>query len=69
MAPKYLSPEDLADRYDVALQTVYGWNKSGSGPAYLKIGGLVRYRVADVEAWERSRLVERGRVGPAPVTR
>jgi predicted DNA-binding transcriptional regulator AlpA len=69
MAGKYLSPEDLAGRYGVALQTVYGWNKSGGGPAYLKIGGLVRYRLADVEAWEASRTVERGRVEPAPPIR
>lgn len=56
---KHLSPEDLAEREGVALETVYSWNKQGRGPQYLKIGKLCRYRVADVLAWEKSRLVER----------
>jgi predicted DNA-binding transcriptional regulator AlpA len=56
---KHLSPEDLAEREGVPIQTVYGWNKTGAGPRYLRIGRHVRYRVADVLAWEKARLVER----------
>ena len=55
---KHLSTEDLAEREGVALETVYSWNKTGKGPAYLKIGKLCRYRLADVLAWEKTRLVE-----------
>jgi predicted DNA-binding transcriptional regulator AlpA len=54
-----LSPEALAERYGVPLETVYGWNKTRRGPRYMKIGRHVRYRLADVLAWEKSRLVER----------
>ena len=56
---KHLSPEELADREGVPLETVYHWNKTRTGPSYLKVGRHVRYRVADVLAWEKSRLVER----------
>jgi len=57
---RYLSVQDLAARYDVSRATVYNWNKRGTGPAYLKPGGnLVRYRIADVLAWEKSRERER----------
>jgi predicted DNA-binding transcriptional regulator AlpA len=54
---KHLSAEDLAEREGVPLQTVYGWNKTGAGPRYMKIGRHVRYRPADVIAWENSRVV------------
>lgn len=60
MIGKHLSPEELAEREGVPVQTVYSWNKTGSGPDYLRVGRHVRYRLADVEKWERSRLVASG---------
>ncbi len=54
---KHLSPEDLAEREGVSVQTVYGWNKAGLAPPRMKVGRHVRYRLADVIAWENSRLV------------
>ncbi len=54
---KHLSPAELAAREDVPLETVYGWNKQRTGPKYMKIGRHVRYRLADVIAWENSRIV------------
>lgn len=53
----HLSVEDLARREGVPVQTVYGWNKTGTGPKYMRIGRHVRYRLADVLKWEESRLV------------
>lgn len=58
---KHLSPEDLAARLGVPLETVYGWNKAGTAPPRMRVGRHVRYRLADVEAWERSRLVPASR--------
>ena len=57
----HLSPADLAERERVPLETVYGWNKTRSGPRYMKVGRHVRYRVADVIAWEDSRTIPSGR--------
>jgi excisionase family DNA binding protein len=57
---KYLSPEQLADRYEVSVETVYGWNKTGSGPNYIRVGRHVRYRPKDIDEWEKSRLVVSG---------
>jgi predicted DNA-binding transcriptional regulator AlpA len=54
---KHLTPEDLADREGVPLQTVYGWNKAGTAPPRMRMGRHIRYRLADVIAWEKSRLV------------
>jgi predicted DNA-binding transcriptional regulator AlpA len=55
----HLSPEDLARREGVPLQTVYGWNKTRTGPRFMKIGRHVRYRLTDVIAWEDTRTVKR----------
>lgn len=58
---RHLSPVELAERYNVPLETVYGWNKQRSGPVFMKIGRHVRYRLADVIAWEKSRTIGAGR--------
>jgi predicted DNA-binding transcriptional regulator AlpA len=58
---KHISPEQLAEREDVSLQTVYHWNKICYGPRFMKLGRHVRYRLADVIAWEDSRTVPTGR--------
>ena len=47
------------EREGVPLETVYGWNKTGKGPQYMKIGRHCRYALADVLAWEKTRIVER----------
>jgi predicted DNA-binding transcriptional regulator AlpA len=54
---KHLSPEDLAEREGVPLETVYVWNKAGTAPPRMRIGRHVRYRLADVLTWEQSRMV------------
>jgi predicted DNA-binding transcriptional regulator AlpA len=58
---KHLSPEQLAEREGVPVQTVYSWNKTGDGPVYMKIGRHCRYKLADIIAWENSRTVASGR--------
>lgn len=60
---KHLSPEDLAEREGVPLETVYGWNKKRTGPPFMRIGRHCRYRLADVIAWEASRTIATGRTG------
>lgn len=54
---EHLSPEGLAQREGVSVQTVYGWNKTRTGPPFMKIGRHVRYRLLDVIAWENARTV------------
>lgn len=57
-AVRHLTTEELAERLDLEPQTVRDWRKQGRGPAYIKDGEkFVRYPVAEVEAWEKSRLV------------
>ncbi|WP_326964621.1 helix-turn-helix domain-containing protein [Arthrobacter sp. PL16] len=52
-----LTPTDLADRWKKPARTLGQWRYEGRGPAYVKIGGAVRYRLADVEAYETEHLM------------
>jgi len=54
---RHLTAEDLAERLGVDVQSIYWLNATGEAPPRLKIGKRVRYRLADVLAWEESRLV------------
>ena len=58
MDEKHLTPETLAEREGVPLKTVYAWNSAGTGPRYMKIGRHVRYKLADVIAWENEHYTE-----------
>jgi predicted DNA-binding transcriptional regulator AlpA len=58
---RHLSPAELAEREGVPLETVYGWNKTRTGPRFMKVGRHVRYRLADVIKWEDSRTIASGR--------
>lgn len=44
----------LAARLGVSRSTLQSWRYTGRGPRYLKVGRLVRYRNADIEAFLRA---------------
>jgi predicted DNA-binding transcriptional regulator AlpA len=49
-----LTPEEVAARLKKETSTLQSWRMRGGGPAYIKMGHrTVRYRLEDVEAWER----------------
>jgi hypothetical protein len=54
---RHLSPEDLAERENVPVSTVYSWNYMGTGPTYFRAGRHVRYRLSDVIKWEKAQEV------------
>lgn len=55
--PPLLSPQDVADRLGVSATTLATWRCTKRYPLpYVKVGRLVRYRLADVEAFETDRL-------------
>lgn len=65
MDDKHLTPEDLAEREGVPVQTVCGWNSKAAGPRFMKIGRHVRYRLADVIEWENGRYADKPDGGAA----
>ena len=50
-----LNQKELARRWGISHRTLERWRYSGQGPAFLKLGGRVLYRLADVEAFDRIR--------------
>jgi excisionase family DNA binding protein len=48
---EYLSDEQLAAELGISDRTPAGWRLRGEGPAYTKIGALVRYRRSDLDRW------------------
>ena len=53
---EHLSEKLLARRWGLSHRTLERWRHDAHGPAYLKIGGRVIYRLADIEAYEVSHL-------------
>lgn len=49
---KHITQQALADRWQFSPRTLEQWRYRGVGPRFLKIGGRVRYRIDDVEAYE-----------------
>ncbi|WP_238147615.1 helix-turn-helix transcriptional regulator [Rothia uropygioeca] len=57
---QWLTMQDLADRYQVALQTIRVWHSQGKTPRSLKLNNkFVRFRLDDVQAWEREQIGEK----------
>jgi predicted site-specific integrase-resolvase len=51
-----LSSKLLARRWGLSHRTLERWRHEGTGPAFLKIGGRVKYRLEDVQAFEKDRV-------------
>lgn len=53
--PRSLTPADVAEKTGFAVQTLANWRSLGEGPAFFKVGGLVRYDEATIQQWLESR--------------
>jgi hypothetical protein len=72
MPEEHLTQAEVARRWRLSPRTLERWRWQGRGPQYLKVGGAVLYRAADVAAFEASRLHRPGHAGgrlPAPPLR
>jgi hypothetical protein len=49
----HLNQVQLARRWSLSPRTLERWRWLDQGPAYLKVGGRVVYRLTDIEAFER----------------
>ncbi|MFA7768973.1 helix-turn-helix domain-containing protein [Streptomyces sp. NRRL S-448] len=48
---RYLTPDDIAELFDVPLETVYQWRKKRTGPPGFRVGKHVRYDPQAVRDW------------------
>lgn len=56
MSIKHLNQVELSRRWNISPRTLERWRWIGEGPAYLKIGGRVVYRLDDIEYYEAEHL-------------
>ena len=52
--PRLLNEREAAQFLTLKVATLRRWRWSGSGPAFIKLGGAVRYDPADLESFEMS---------------
>ncbi|UTL90701.1 helix-turn-helix transcriptional regulator [Pseudomonas fluorescens] len=54
---EFLRPHELAARWNgaVSVRTLANWRSQGIGPKFVKVGGRIVYRVADVHEFEMKR--------------
>ncbi len=55
MINNLLTPEALAQRWDLMTSTLDQWRWTGRGPVFIKLGAKVLYRIEDVEYFEKKR--------------
>lgn len=53
---RHLNQDELSERWNVSARTLENMRWRRHGPAYLKIGGRVVYRLEDIEGYERQHL-------------
>jgi hypothetical protein len=49
---RHLHQGDVAMRWGISPRTLERWRWLGQGPAYLRLGGIVVYRLEDIEVFE-----------------
>ncbi|MGB8939269.1 helix-turn-helix domain-containing protein [Streptomyces sp. NBC_01283] len=52
---RYLTPDDIAEMFEVPKETVYQWRRKRTGPPGFRIGKHVRYDPADVRDYVMER--------------
>jgi excisionase family DNA binding protein len=53
---KYLTTEEVAERFRTHASTVRYWRHVGRGPQGMRVGRRVLYAEAEVARWEREQL-------------
>ena len=52
--PQYFSDKTLANRFEVSRATIWRWRAEAKLPNPVKINGSTRWRLSDIEAFEKS---------------
>jgi predicted site-specific integrase-resolvase len=68
MSLRHLNQIELAARWNISHRTLERWRWTGEGPHFIKLGGRVLYRLADVEAFEAEQIRKRTTDGPSPAS-
>ncbi|ODU78454.1 MAG: hypothetical protein ABT10_22760 [Novosphingobium sp. SCN 63-17] len=50
----FFNEKEVATRLGLSVKTLQNWRGLGKGPKFHKSGRMVRYRLRDILAWEKS---------------
>jgi len=53
---QFLKRQEAANFLNVKKSSLEAWAVRGGGPAFVKFGRAVRYRISDLEQWVESRV-------------
>ena len=56
MNGRCISQIELAQRWQISEATLERWRSQRKGPQFLRLGGQIRYRLADVESYELEKM-------------
>jgi len=56
MASNRLTPKQLAERWSITTETLRYWRWNAKGPLYVKMNGVIVYRLEDVDQFEKEHL-------------
>jgi len=57
-----LTEKQVSIKFNVSINTLRYWRSCGDGPSYIKLGKLVRYHAAELEAYlQRKTCVSKAR--------
>ena len=51
-----VTQKELARRWTLSHRTLERWRSEGKGPAFMRLGGRIIYRLDDVARYEREQL-------------
>jgi excisionase family DNA binding protein len=54
---EYLSKQNVAEKFGVSVQTIDNWRRHEGLPSF-KLGTLVKFVEADIDAWAEERRVD-----------
>jgi hypothetical protein len=69
MPSPWLTPDQAAQHVGRSRDALRMLRQRGGGPAYSRVRGRVRYRVADLDSWLDSGRVETADTAPRPGAR
>jgi excisionase family DNA binding protein len=54
IGPALLTVQQVSEYTGIAVKTLYNWGSTRKGPPRVKVGGRLRYRATDLQAWLES---------------
>jgi len=54
---RYGSERDVAQLTGIAARTLQKWRLFGKGPRFYRVGGMIKYDLAEVDSWVQAKAV------------